>query len=95
MNAKVLGIDLGTTNSVVALANGQEAPAPSLTRKGDGLIPSVVSFHPDGSILVGHEARERRLVDAKNTIYSTKRLIGRPLHEHRGAEGQGALRLRA
>ena len=77
MNAKVLGIDLGTTNSVVALANGQEARALA-DAEGRRLIPSVVSFHPDGSILVGHEARERRLVDAKNTIYSTKRLIGRP-----------------
>ena len=77
MNAKVLGIDLGTTNSVVALANGHEARALA-DAEGRRLIPSVVSFHPDGSILVGHEARERRLVDAKNTVYSTKRLIGRP-----------------
>jgi molecular chaperone DnaK len=77
MTGKVLGIDLGTTNSVVAVANGHEAVA--LTdSEGRRLIPSVVSFHPDGSILVGHEARERRLVDAKNTVYSTKRLIGRP-----------------
>ena len=77
MNAKVLGIDLGTTNSVVALANGIEARALA-DSEGRRLIPSVVSFHPDGSILVGHEARERRLVDARNTVYSTKRLIGRP-----------------
>lgn len=77
MNAKVLGIDLGTTNSVVALANGVEARALA-DAEGRRLIPSVVSFHPDGSILVGHEARERRLVDARNTVYSTKRLIGRP-----------------
>jgi len=77
MNAKVLGIDLGTTNSVVALANGTDSRALA-DAEGRRLIPSVVSFHPDGSILVGHEARERRLVDAKNTVYSTKRLIGRP-----------------
>ncbi|GAB4202917.1 MAG: hypothetical protein OHK0013_16630 [Sandaracinaceae bacterium] len=77
MTGKVLGIDLGTTNSVVAIANGRECRVLS-DAEGRRLIPSVVSFHPDGSILVGHEARERRLVDAKNTVYSTKRLIGRP-----------------
>jgi molecular chaperone DnaK len=77
MTGKVLGIDLGTTNSVVAIANGREARVLA-DSEGRRLIPSVVSFHPDGSILVGHEARERRLVDAKNTVYSTKRLIGRP-----------------
>ncbi|MBX7194381.1 MAG: Hsp70 family protein, partial [Sandaracinaceae bacterium] len=77
MTGKVLGIDLGTTNSVVAIANGREARVLG-DSEGRRLIPSVVSFHPDGSILVGHEARERRLVDAKNTVYSTKRLIGRP-----------------
>jgi molecular chaperone DnaK len=77
MTGKVLGIDLGTTNSVVAIANGRECRVLS-DADGHRLIPSVVSFHPDGSILVGHEARERRLVDAKNTVYSTKRLLGRP-----------------
>ncbi|MFO0681699.1 MAG: Hsp70 family protein [Sandaracinus sp.] len=77
MESPALGIDLGTTNSVVAVANGREA---RVLADGEGrrLIPSVVSFHPDGSILVGHDARERRLVDAANTIYSIKRLIGRP-----------------
>jgi molecular chaperone DnaK len=79
MSGKVLGIDLGTTNSVVAIANGRESRVLA-DAEGRRLIPSVVSFHPDGSILVGHEARERRLVDAKNTVYSTKRLIGRPFN---------------
>ncbi len=73
----VLGIDLGTTNSVVALADGGQARV--LTDPlGNRLIPSVVSFKPDGTILVGEEARERRLIDAINTVYSVKRLIGRP-----------------
>ncbi|MEM1414864.1 MAG: Hsp70 family protein [Myxococcota bacterium] len=73
----VLGIDLGTTNSVVAVANGVEVRVIT-TPLGHRLIPSVVSFKPDGTILVGDEARERRLIDAKNTVYSVKRLIGRP-----------------
>ncbi len=76
MSGPVLGIDLGTTNSAVAVADGRESRVLA-DSEGRRLIPSVVSFHPDGSILVGHEARERRLVDAANTVYSIKRLIGR------------------
>ena len=77
MGSPVLGIDLGTTNSVVAVANGgQVAVLPDA--EGNKLFPSVVSFHPSGSVLAGFRARERRLVDAQSTIYSIKRLIGRP-----------------
>ena len=77
MAAPVLGIDLGTTNSVVAVSDGREVR--TLPVADDRfLIPSVVSFHPDGSVLVGDPARERRLIDAKNTVFSIKRLIGRP-----------------
>ena len=77
MNEPILGIDLGTTNSVVAVAeqNGIRVLADEEGRK---LLPSVVSFHPSGDVLVGYSARERRLLDARNTIYSVKRLIGRP-----------------
>ncbi|UJR80707.1 Hsp70 family protein [Sandaracinus amylolyticus] len=77
MASPVLGIDLGTTNSVVAVAEGQRAQV-LMDAEGNRLIPSVVSFHPAGDVLVGYPARERRLLDAKNTIYSVKRLIGRP-----------------
>ncbi|HJL17777.1 MAG TPA: Hsp70 family protein, partial [Sandaracinaceae bacterium LLY-WYZ-13_1] len=75
--APVLGIDLGTTNSVVCVADGGSV---RILPDGEGnpLVPSVVSFHPAGDVLVGHAARERRLLDARNTIYSVKRLIGRP-----------------
>jgi molecular chaperone DnaK len=73
----VLGIDLGTTNSVVAVV--QEGKLRILNDSdGHALIPSVVSFHPDGDIVVGSLAQQRRLVDAQNTVYSVKRLIGRP-----------------
>jgi molecular chaperone DnaK len=73
----VLGIDLGTTNSVVAYADEQRV---RVLRDEDGqlITPSTVSFDPSGRMLVGHEARERRLVDARNTIFSVKRLLGRP-----------------
>ncbi len=75
--AAALGIDLGTTNSVVCVTDGAGV---RVLPDGDGnlLIPSVVSFHPAGDVLVGHPARERRLLDARNTVYSVKRLIGRP-----------------
>ncbi|MGB5545711.1 MAG: Hsp70 family protein, partial [Polyangiales bacterium] len=72
----VIGIDLGTTNSVVAVA---DQPGGRVLADSDGvtLTPSVVSFHPSGDVMVGASAKERRLLDAKNTIYSVKRLIGR------------------
>jgi molecular chaperone DnaK len=72
----VVGIDLGTTNTVVGVVrDGQAAAVPD--DQGDKLLPSVVSFHPNGNVLVGRPAKERRLNDARNTIYSIKRLIGR------------------
>ena len=76
-NGPVIGIDLGTTNSVVAVA---DQPGGRILAGSDGLqlIPSVVSFHPSGDVLVGASAKERRLLDAQNTVYSVKRLIGRP-----------------
>ena len=76
-NGPVIGIDLGTTNSVVAVA---DQPGGRVLADSDGvtLTPSVVSFHPSGDVLVGTPAKERRLLDAQNTVYSVKRLIGRP-----------------
>ena len=77
MESPALGIDLGTTNSVVAVADGREARVLS-DSEGRRLIPSVVSFHPSGTVLVGDSARERRLIDPENTIFSVKPLMGRP-----------------
>jgi molecular chaperone DnaK len=74
--SQVIGIDLGTTNTVVAVVRDGRAEAIA-DETGNTLIPSVVSFHPNGTVLVGRAAKERRLVDASNTIYSVKRLIGR------------------
>ena len=99
----VVGIDLGTTNTVVACVLDGRVHVLA-DDKGNRLLPSVVSFHPNGDVLVGPAARERRLVDAKNTIASIKRLIGRPWDsdeirlarsrfpfELREGPGQGAL----
>jgi molecular chaperone DnaK len=75
--ATAVGIDLGTTNTVVAAVRDEVVTTLSDSRK-ERIFPSVVSFHPSGSVLVGRKALDRRLIDASNTIYSVKRLIGRP-----------------
>jgi molecular chaperone DnaK len=76
--AKIVGIDLGTTNSLVAYIDtqtGQPKCIPGPT--GSTLCPSVVSLDPDGSIIVGEPARRRLLIQPERTIYSVKRLMGR------------------
>jgi molecular chaperone DnaK len=71
-----IGIDLGTTNTVVAaVADGVAVTLEDEQQRR--LLPSVVSFHPSGTVLVGDAARERRLIDPENTIFSVKPLIGR------------------
>ncbi|MDP9000678.1 MAG: Hsp70 family protein [Myxococcota bacterium] len=72
----VVGIDLGTTNTVAAYVRGGRVHVVA-DEEGRRLLPSVVSFPPSGGVLVGHAAKERRVVDARNTIASVKRLIGR------------------
>ncbi|MBN9162318.1 MAG: hypothetical protein BGO98_10855 [Myxococcales bacterium 68-20] len=72
-----IGIDLGTTNTVVAAV--VDGVAVTLEDdQGRRLLPSVVSFHPSSTVLVGEAARERRLIDPENTIFSVKPLLGRP-----------------
>jgi molecular chaperone DnaK len=74
--AVAVGIDLGTTNTVVAAV--REGVAGTIADPdGFRLIPSIVSFLPNRSVAVGRPAVDRRLIDAKNTVYSVKRLIGR------------------
>ncbi|MEY4580504.1 MAG: hypothetical protein RL701_5207, partial [Pseudomonadota bacterium] len=77
MASPVLGIDLGTTNSVVAHADQQRVRV-LRDRQGRLLTPSTVSFAANGDIAVGHAARDLRTVDAAHTVFSIKRLIGRP-----------------
>ncbi len=76
MATPAIGIDLGTTNTVISVVrDGTPIVIPDET--GATLLPSVVSFHPNGGALVGARARERRFIDPDNTIFSVKRLIGR------------------
>ena len=78
MTPTIVGIDLGTTFSLAAYV---QAGRPVVVRddKGAALVPSVISFHQDGSVLVGSAARERALSDPEHTIFSVKRLMGRTL----------------
>ncbi len=77
MAAPAVGIDLGTTNSVVAVSVGGR-PQVLPDASGGTLIPSVVSFAENGERIVGRAARMRRAIDPRNTVYSVKRLLGRP-----------------
>jgi len=73
---KIIGIDLGTTNSVVAVMEGGESTViPSA--EGGRLFPSVVAFNKSGERLVGQTARRQAVVNPENTIFSVKRLMGR------------------
>src|SRR5580704_3783561 len=75
---RIVGIDLGTTNSLVAYTDPQRgAPKCIQGLYGSTLCPSVVSLDPDGSIIVGEPARRRLLTQPERTIYSVKRLMGR------------------
>jgi molecular chaperone DnaK len=77
-NPSVVGIDLGTTFSLAAyVENGR--PVVVRDAKGVALVPSVISFHDDGTVLVGSAARDRALSDPEHTIFSVKRLMGRTL----------------
>jgi len=76
----VVGIDLGTTNSLVAcVVNG--TPMVLRDTAGDGLVPSVVSFDPDGTVFVGREAQRRLLTAPERTVYSVKRFMGRGIDD--------------
>jgi molecular chaperone DnaK (HSP70) len=78
MTPSVVGIDLGTTFSLAAyIQDGR--PVVVRDKAGNALVPSVISFHSDGTVLVGSEARARALSDPEHTIFSVKRLMGRTL----------------
>ncbi len=80
MAKKVIGIDLGTTNSVVAIMEGGE-PKVIINEEGSRLTPSVVAFTKDGEILVGQTAKRQAITNPENTIFSIKRFMGRRYSE--------------
>jgi len=78
--AKIIGIDLGTTNSVVAVMEGS-APKVLVNSSGSRLTPSVVGFTDKGERLVGQIARHQQVTNPENTVFSIKRFMGRRHHE--------------
>jgi molecular chaperone DnaK len=80
--SKVVGIDLGTTNSLVAYVK-DGVPFVIRDKSGDGLVPSIVSIDESGTVFVGREAQRRLLIDASRTAYSVKRLMGKAFEDVR------------
>src|SRR5512141_3384001 len=77
---KIIGIDLGTTNSVVAIMDGKE-PKVITNEEGSRLTPSVVAWDDKGEVLVGQIARRQSITNPENTVFSAKRFIGRRYEE--------------
>jgi molecular chaperone DnaK len=78
--AKIIGIDLGTTNSVVAIMEGKE-PKVIVNEEGDRITPSVVAWDEQGEVLVGQIAKRQGITNPEGTIFSAKRFIGRRFDE--------------
>ncbi|WP_417782247.1 Fe-S protein assembly chaperone HscA [Terasakiella pusilla] len=101
-DALAIGIDLGTTNSVVAVSKG-ETPEVLRDENGKGLVPSVVAYAPDGSAIVGNLAKQLLLMRPETVVSSVKRLMGRGLSDVKSisgtlpfevVEGEGMVRLK-
>src|ERR1700688_4110868 len=80
--SRVVGIDLGTTNSLVAFVK-DDVPVVMRDTGGDALVPSVVSVSSEGTVYVGREAQRRLLTDAGRTVYSVKRFMGKGVEDVR------------
>src|SRR5437868_12992713 len=77
---KIIGIDLGTTNSVVAIMEGKD-PKVIANEEGGRLKPSLVAWDDKGEVLVGQIARRQAITNPENTVYSIKRFMGRRFDE--------------
>jgi molecular chaperone DnaK len=88
--AKVIGIDLGTTNSVVAIMEGGD-PKVITNAEGSRITPSVVAFTDSGERLVGQIARRQAVTNPENTIFSIKRLIGRRFEDEQVSKAKSIL----
>src|SRR6056300_191373 len=74
--SKIIGIDLGTTNSCVAIMDGKSAKVIE-NAEGDRTTPSIIAFTEDGETLVGQSAKRQAVTNPQNTLFAIKRLIGR------------------
>jgi molecular chaperone DnaK len=88
--SKIIGIDLGTTNSVVAVMEGGE-PTVISTSEGGRLTPSMVGFNKNGERLVGQTAKRQATINPENTIFSVKRFIGRRYDDPEAGEERARL----
>jgi molecular chaperone HscA len=81
----IVGIDLGTTNSLVAIIH-PESKKPVVLKEHDGnaLVPSIIHFDDSGSVTIGDEAKNRLITEPQNTIFSVKRLMGKSYNDVRG-----------
>ena len=77
---KIIGIDLGTTNSVVAVMEGKD-PKVIVNEEGDRITPSVVAWDDQGEVLVGQIAKRQAITNPEGTVYSAKRFMGRRFDE--------------
>ncbi|MFW6066037.1 MAG: Hsp70 family protein, partial [Planctomycetota bacterium] len=84
---KVIGIDLGTTNSCVAVMEGSE-PKVLINQQGSRVTPSVVAFTDKGERLVGQPAKHQQVTNPNNTVFSIKRFMGRRHNEVKEEEKQ-------
>ena len=83
--AKIIGIDLGTTNSCVAVMEGDQ-PKVLINSAGSRITPSVVAFTEKGDRLIGQVAKHQQVTNPKNTVFSVKRFMGRRHSEVEGEE---------
>ena len=77
---KIIGIDLGTTNSVAAVMMGGE-PVVIPSAEGERLVPSVVAYNKNHERIVGRAARNQAIINPENTIFSIKRFMGRKFED--------------
>ena len=89
--SKVIGIDLGTTNSCVAVMEGPAASDARVIENTEGArtTPSMVAFSDGGERLVGQSAKRQAVTNPTNTLYAVKRLIGPPVRRSNRQQGQG------
>src|SRR4026208_1202818 len=91
--SKIIGIDLGTTNSVVAVMEGNE-PKVIVNAEGSRITPSVIGFAKDGERLVGQVAKRQAVTNPENTVYSIKRFMGRKFSEVSEEANMGPYKVR-
>ena len=92
--SKILGIDLGTTNSAMAVMEGSE-PEILVNAEGDRTTPSVEGFRKDGERVVGKAAKNQAVTNPENTVSSVKRFIGRSFNETKAEQAKVSYKVEA